>query len=125
MSISTGGLHILNVKTALNQKVIRHTNWDDVTTFKNTKMMFKTVKAVQPGQRQGVVSTVSPDVLFGSAVKTSPHILQFTSLHETSEPSRGSRVRLQMISVYFINLGAVKITTQELIIISTVTNYIT
>ena len=99
MPVSTGGLHILNVKTALNQKVIRHTNWDDVTTFKNTEMMFKTVKAIQPGQRQGVVSTVSPGVLFVLAVKTSPHILQFMSLHEMSEPSRGSRRRLQIIPV--------------------------
>ena len=88
MPISTGGLHI--PKTTLNQKVIRHTNWNDVTTLENTKMMFKTVQAVQPGQRQGVVSTVSPGVLFRCAVKTSPHILQLMSLHESSEPSRGS-----------------------------------
>ena len=99
MPISTGGLHIPNVKTTLNQKMIRHTNWGDVTAFKNTKMVFKTVKAVQPGQRERVVSTVSPGELFGSTVKTSPHILQFMSLHETSEPGRGSRRRLQMIPV--------------------------
>ena len=72
MHVGTGCLHILDENAALNQGVIRHTHRDD-TAFKNTKIMFETIKLIKSGQRYCVVSAVRPGILSIPAIKTPPH----------------------------------------------------